>query len=281
MARQCIFCGKRANSGEHVWSEKLHPDLAPYLLHARDKSSTMYETPNANALDNLKLREGQMHKIKIQCVCSTCNNEWMNILDERVRPAVVKMIHGKPISLDEHMARDLTSWIAMKMMVTEQHYQKLTFSRQQCINFYRTRLPPEDFRVWIGQSGSQYTATMLHRQFRMVRTPLGFDRREMTVTWGLGRLLVFCEHSPGMQTFWPPNLVVAALWPFTNHVVDYPTPPLTVVEIDRESCRYLPQYQSAATHPSFFHPNLREVKAQHAKNRSVFGRGQRRAEKSK
>lgn len=267
MARTCIFCAKKANSGEHLWSQALHADIAKYIgKSGNTPSHTASAVPGQNPIDRLKLLNGELYKITINCVCTLCNNGWMNRLDELVRPLVLDLINARPLDFDREQARFLASWVAMKMMVAEQHYpDTAAFKSSDHANFYLTGQPPVGFSLWLAHSPHQLTASMFHRQ--PGNNEQGIVER-MIASWGLGRAFFICEFSPTAAVRVPVSNV--RIWPCPHVALHFPTYPLTLLQADRVSVRYDPTKHSAVTHPNTFHPDLRGVKKQRAKERGLF-----------
>lgn len=109
----CVFCGAPANSKEHVipqWLSKGPREDIPgiYQKSVVDLDGTI--------LRDVRHRFGD---ITVKCVCTTCNNGWMNDLEEGVRPFLLPLILGTDefvVILDRKMQSDLAAW-AMKTIM--------------------------------------------------------------------------------------------------------------------------------------------------------------------
>src|SRR5690349_5600048 len=105
----CVFCRSNpAKSKEHIYRDtyRRYAGTEPY-------NSLDFETGTASPL-----RNGQnpfTHRVKV--VCASCNNGWMNKLDEDVEPAAVAFFEGTPYSCDEAMAAQLAYWAAKTTMM--------------------------------------------------------------------------------------------------------------------------------------------------------------------
>jgi|HubBroStandDraft_1064217.scaffolds.fasta_scaffold133258_2 hypothetical protein len=64
----------------------------------------------------LERRTGDPHSQRIPCVCRSCNNEWMSMLQEATKSFLVPMLVGKSISLHRNAQIALAAWIATTMV---------------------------------------------------------------------------------------------------------------------------------------------------------------------
>ena len=141
MARKCIFCGKRANSVE---------DAIPLWLARRYP---------AEAIMDLQLGEGQpvisyqvkQPELRVKRVCRKCNNEWMNRLEERTKPIIIRLQEEPSCELDIHDCQSLALWTcktAMVMEATKPPVQWVYTELDRCLLSLKD-LMPESVEVWI------------------------------------------------------------------------------------------------------------------------------------
>src|SRR3989337_3115102 len=115
--KQCIFCDQPANSKEHFWPEWMH-SLLPQLpdpTHGREVHD--YNPHTGVKKRGVRGRPGAVHTIKIRAVCETCNNGWMNCLEQDVRPFLTPLIEATPVALDYEQMAVIARWIALKCIV--------------------------------------------------------------------------------------------------------------------------------------------------------------------
>lgn len=250
----CIFCTRRANSGEHVWPDAIAEELeATWGLDRVKNSFTAVEVVRGGqpAEPRVKKRSGPLNRKKIPAVCTTCNNGWMNRLDERVRPFVRSMMHGHPTFLNSHDVRALASWVTMKMMVVDQENPPTAaFTNADYIQFYLTGLPNDNVHISLASCGHRDWAAALHRQSRLHVPPREASFRTTIVTWGIGYLIILFEKSDA-SVGWAdvPAPWAVPLWPKDGDVRWPPIFQLRTDHISDFALRYDGRFYSAADTP--------------------------------
>lgn len=102
MARTCVFCGGTPCTNEHVLPQWLRiafpePDQVD-ALHVRESATAR------------SARRGVLLDATAKVVCASCNNGWMNGLEEGVRWFLPKMIKGRAVSLTKAKQAALATW---------------------------------------------------------------------------------------------------------------------------------------------------------------------------
>ncbi|MGR6973203.1 hypothetical protein ACU639_27055 [Streptomyces cynarae] len=133
MARTCVFCGGTPLTKEHVlpkWlKDAFEPSMLPRVQYVRATNATsrVYVAPLLNE--------------QVKVVCASCNNGWMNDLEEGVRPFLPALIRGGLAVLDPDEQHALTAW-SLKTMLMYQH----THRRED-----QVAIPPEDFKTFYAE----------------------------------------------------------------------------------------------------------------------------------
>jgi hypothetical protein len=88
------------------------------------------------------------HRAKV--VCLSCNNGWMNDLENRARPTLKEMISGSGVSLTPDEQRDVATWAAKTAMCVEKTFPTATQAIPN--DYYRalsadTLRPPHDLTI--------------------------------------------------------------------------------------------------------------------------------------
>jgi hypothetical protein len=242
MANPCIFCGKEGGSHEHLWSDALGPEIARYIPKDSNRSFRGRDDPAGDAA--WKINGMPLYALTIPCVCHPCNNEWMNRVDERARKKLIRLIRDQHAEYDELDCVQLSSWLAMKMIVRDQHEgTRPAFTSQAVANFYLTGLPPSDMWIGLAQCGAPIWASAFHRQDRIGAS----GAREASYTMGLGAAVAFVEYP--VSTIEPkdvPTDQVLTVWPQPG-AFDWPARPrLSAAQIRKVSMRFFPALDSAA-----------------------------------
>jgi hypothetical protein len=175
-----MFCGRGgAMSKEHVWPRWLH-------RYSQDASTVRYvhsagfERSAADAFSELptvvKERQGSVLTMKAREVCSSCNNGWMSLLEQRIRPTVLGLIDSattrQPFVLQPDQAADLAAWSVKTAWMREISSQASpTTTAAVCQRLRQTQLPPEYSAVWIGRHVGE-------RDFSMPQATIGVSRSD-------------------------------------------------------------------------------------------------------
>ena len=104
--RLCIFCGRTADSKEHLW---------PAWIHRRVKNresvrKQIGKEPHAWTTNP---------EIKIKSVCTDCNNGWMSNLESRSIPTLGSLVQDLTVPLDVSQQELISVWAVKTIMVLE------------------------------------------------------------------------------------------------------------------------------------------------------------------
>ena len=170
--RRCIFCGGggvagNPMSGEHIWSEWMHP----YLPRLEDpKKATGYTIIRYDEVivQRPKPQQGHPYTKTVRVVCKKCNETWMGDIEERVKPFLIPVLQGQPVLLDSAAQLHLANWIALKIMVVEHEEANDAVMRQRHRSaFMRRRTIPPEMRIWVAMHDEPLFYTgYWHRTFR-------------------------------------------------------------------------------------------------------------------
>ena len=141
--RFCIFCGKPGRTLEHVWPKWLRKQLG------HDPQATNYISRNlidvvSGTVDHKKYekeRQGDFLTRKVGVACAGCNSGWMSRLEERTKPVLEALIHGRQTVMEPERLRDLAAWIALKTAVNERAQLTATIGENESV-----AVPPEECR---------------------------------------------------------------------------------------------------------------------------------------
>jgi hypothetical protein len=151
VARQCIFCGGRANSKE---------DAIPLWLAAN------YQSP---AFMDLQLGEDKpvisyavnQPEILIRKVCKKCNNEWMNRLEQRARPVIERLWWQPSCELEIRDCRTMALWSCKTAMMFEASRPPDWWAftdLDRCLLYTSDRMP-DSVEVWVVKCVNLNTCT--------------------------------------------------------------------------------------------------------------------------
>ena len=138
----CIYCGKKAGSEEHVF---------PQWLRKKFKGSGSLEHKvNINQPVLFKHRIEDV-RITVRSVCQQCNNVWMSDLQQEAKPIIEGLLDETTTSLSLQDCRTLTCWAVMTVMCLETRNESSVwlYKPLERTLFYANREIPENTEVWL------------------------------------------------------------------------------------------------------------------------------------
>lgn len=97
-ATECIFCGAREVTAEHVFSRGWLRRL--WGLPKGHQLGHQHVRSHSERGDEFNIRwSKQEADLIVYCVCSGCNSGWMNTLDRRAQKIIDPMTQGEPTRL--------------------------------------------------------------------------------------------------------------------------------------------------------------------------------------
>lgn len=143
--RKCLFCGKPADSKEHLWSD--------WIL-----KSLKSQDPIVQQLGKAPPSKPFKAAITVRCVCTECNNGWMSKLEARIKPLVGSLMQDISAPLDAVQQKDVSLWALKTAMVVEAMKARAIVRSYQQADCEQLRLSssiPPRTRIWLGRlSGS-------------------------------------------------------------------------------------------------------------------------------
>src|SRR6218665_2484031 len=121
---KCIYCLKAGElSEEHIYPQWLKQYIDYDEAYSLHETSVNVKMPGGSvAVVDYEQRygEGDTRSRGVHCVCNKCNNEWMSVLTDRVKPFLGPMAQGQwPKNLSAEEAHMLAAWAAMFTMSSE------------------------------------------------------------------------------------------------------------------------------------------------------------------
>jgi hypothetical protein len=233
MAFSCIFCGSTTGSSkEHVVSRDTRSEFqfsGPVSIFVGDSD------------DPFKVEEYLAVNLGRQ-ICETCNNGWMNQLEDRVRPFFHEMLLNKgPIELNAQMQRDFARWATVKALLIERSMRQRYANARASQGYSGSGVelewlakhddPVPRSRVWLGAFDAENSVAVSHRS-NLSESPAGTPAHVTTVTWGYTVFQVFSTDFVAADAasdedfpFDPPppfSAVLKRVWPLAGPTVSWP-----------------------------------------------------------
>jgi hypothetical protein len=158
----CVFCNRADNKPSR---EELLPNwIANELPHNRWNVVVRTQPSDRNKPAEV-IRRFKTQKtlgIAIKRPCERCNNNWMSALEQRAKPLLTPMMHGKSITLDHKEQRIIVRWLLKTAMVIDLHHgknNKTYFSQQERHALMKTGYIPHHTAVFLARyHGSHQSA---------------------------------------------------------------------------------------------------------------------------
>ena len=145
MARDgCIFCGTKPTTNEHIVSQWCYDVVSedPRQVPAQGVA-TRYNSQGVQ-----QQWKSARPEFTANCVCSKCNNGWMNDTEGAVRPALTPMIRGQSIVLDRPMQDAVATWLGLKAIIYQYGQSPRWSVRKDWLDYlFEHRRPPSTWQV--------------------------------------------------------------------------------------------------------------------------------------
>jgi hypothetical protein len=146
--RRCVFCdrpGKLTN--EHVipwWLTSGEPSSESLVI--RERGGPDYEP----WLDS---RRGRPRDLQAKAPCASCNNTWMNDMDNALSVLGPQLVRGKEIKLTKAKKMALAAWsvkFALMLQLVHPRDSRFVIPEGDYAQFHANRQPGELMKLWAG-----------------------------------------------------------------------------------------------------------------------------------
>ena len=237
--RQCIFCDNPVGSKEHIWSQWMH-SLLEGQPHNKYNRQTIATNPRGERrISGPTGKPGNVYDIQVRAVCRPCNQGWMNVREQAVRPFLETMIKGDPTIITDEQMLTLALWCAQKFIVMEHAELNTAVTPRADRLMLRDGTIPPYFRIYVGNHLSKSRSASIRHSHTLARSrdgptpPLdGTYRNIETITVIMGRLFLHLnaarvdnfeiETSYKVSRVWAENRI----WPDPNSAPNWPRRPV-------------------------------------------------------
>lgn len=243
-AGRCVFCGSGGLTKEHVLPRWLRKRLGR-SDDGWTQDFVRYNEPYrlGEPVVEQRSKHGDVLTLTARKVCgATCNNGWMNGLENRARPVLVRMLDDDRCSFSVGDVRVISTWAAKTAVMLDQTDPKLVSvpaGHRRWIMEHDE--PPPMTRVWISRCDrwaraevwmrSSYVAPASHPARRGAR----LQPNTHLTAFALGRVMfqVLGTTQPRVSRLGPPRLLLdrfVRLWPSPESFEWPPSADLTGAE---------------------------------------------------
>jgi hypothetical protein len=245
--RKCIFCGEGGTPGnkmseEHIWPEWMHPSLLPHIS-STNTTAGRFRMRLSGVITESKTRQGRIFTKRYKLVCQNCNSRWMSGLETDVKPILLPLLEGDRFVLLRKNRRILSSWLALKLMLTEcidPSDAVLTQSEREA--FRLKKEIPCIIKIWIGTHNapnwySEYSHQTLLGNYGSVpaaAAECGGNLKNMQVTaLGIGHIFALFYVSRIREIQMKPHGRIRSLWPIHQAALVWPLTELSGADCDK------------------------------------------------
>ncbi len=219
-----MFCGNGPVTNEHVW-----PDWILELLKKEIKKTYGLKKFWVKVGFNEQTRMTDKFDETVKRVCGPCNREWMNDLENSVKPFLQRMILGQGrVDLLPDDQIKLASWAFKTSLMIDFMLRTNEFPRELATKFYKTRAPVGACFIWSGAyNGREHGFNAIGRPFYVdvngdlipgVKLTFRLRTAAFQLFW-LSRMTgqyASVQYHPAWHQLWPPK-GEALNWPPNNN----------------------------------------------------------------
>ncbi len=140
--RKCVFCGREGASREHVWKRSWFGEVLP----TADEGEWVHSYEEG---DDARIWHNRELDVVVKGPCESCNNGWMNELDDAARPLVDPMILAQHVQLSPANQALLATWTAKIAMMLDLARAEPAVLPEQRHWLYEKREPPPNALIWL------------------------------------------------------------------------------------------------------------------------------------
>lgn len=118
-SRRCAFCGGPGPlTREHVLRDKFNVDLNGTPT-AMSEIHQVFDRTTGEMQETRRTMTGRPFSATVRAVCATCNNGWMNDLENRAEEDLLKLIRGETIEFTLAQRETIALWAAKTALVRQ------------------------------------------------------------------------------------------------------------------------------------------------------------------
>ena len=247
-----MYCGGSPETYEHIfgdWLKNYMPKIN--IRHNLGKISGSKRRgiwlPEKQAVVGRK--NAVPHSWTVKCVCSKCNSGWMGDIQEAAKPVVAPMIEGQPLLLDRAAQTAISAWAASAAITAEfSRNNDVAITDEQRSSFYKNRVPPESFKIWVGRYPSErgkgfywHFTQSVHFDADVLasKDPDNPPINTQTTTYMVGQFYVHVFTCPIIEVFnhvkclgRRGDIVLDQIWPITKPTIWWPRIEMTDRDAD-------------------------------------------------
>jgi hypothetical protein len=119
--RECIFCGSRPVTLEHVWGDWLNRKYKSYNPKARVSHRIINKLGGAELSDKRGRLDnsGSPFSKRHRAVCEKCNREWMSGIENQFIPIFERLQNTDSVILNVNDISSIRNWCYLKLIIQQ------------------------------------------------------------------------------------------------------------------------------------------------------------------
>jgi hypothetical protein len=156
----CLFCGQAGNmSKQHVFPDRLRHVLPRQHGKRQMGSGDNIRRRGRDVRSNQKVKEsfGSIGSSRLRKVCKSCNNGWLNTMEQECFPAVERLIRRETsLLLPDEQIKLATIATSIAMTGEWLHQDHVATSHSEREAFRQALKPPPGWYIFIGRNGIDF-----------------------------------------------------------------------------------------------------------------------------
>lgn len=228
LAPECVFCGARPTTREHVYPKWLRTVLS---------EPGEVRTITQIAEGDVRTRRTEIaFDVTVRAVCAGCNSGWMSRLELLLQPTLTPLLKGHAAALDQSQQQSVASWVFKTLLMIHQESggDHSVIDRESYVHLFQTGTPPASAKVWLcslPQAGGPTTfvgrSAIERLAFQLGTEVQPTDTRFYGASIAIGRLMccvlgtaegefvpeVVSAFDPYLTRIWPTRDESSVSWP--------------------------------------------------------------------
>lgn len=211
-SKQCPFCGGSPLTEEHAWSQW----ISDQLRTKSDSLVDLHPIPTAKSIIPAAAS-----------TCAPCNNRWISVIDNDVKPVLEPLIDGRDSNLTSDEQRLLATWAVKTAFMLDLSSDSPVIPLGYYYDFRLQRSPLPSHIVWIGAYKDNKWAAWarlfpLHLRIPATDPPNGFLATFTAFRAVFQVLGHFTKGGASLRDGRPEAKALSTIWPSEGKTVPWP-----------------------------------------------------------
>jgi hypothetical protein len=249
----CIFCGGRPLTREHVFSSEWLRALMPGTTTFTSDFLRIDEERNVDRGTWVEKARSAGKKAAsgspfVRCACASCNNGWMQELDERAKPLLTPLALGESGTVSAAGLQLLATWATKIALVLDAFMNPMVLGAEAKQAFRRSPAPLPASTVRVGVMSPVDNRVRI-RMSSLTPSPTSNEARGYVATFGVLHLAAQVMYPLLPSLVLRPNPEYAhlmrSIWPSSGTRLPWPLPERSWMQSEQEFEQVSSQIQAS------------------------------------